>query len=175
MLHPEVKGGFVPLIKDWKDLMSEVSEKQSLCGSLKDSRFFGPFKDQVDKFEEKLALLDELLLCMNKVQRKWVYLEPIFGRGSLPREKERFDKMNNQYRQIMKNVGSQKKVNYLCNLTTCLAVSLFLGRVAFQCSGSTLLLKCTFSISCYLLPHSKAYSRPSMATQEIPRVSLGMR
>ena len=97
MLHPEVKGGFVPLIKDWKDLMSEVSEKQSLCGSLKDSRFFGPFKDQVDKFEEKLALLDELLLCMNKVQRKWVYLEPIFGRGSLPREKERFDKVNNQY------------------------------------------------------------------------------
>lgn len=104
----------MPLIKDWKDLMSEVSEKQSLCGSLKDSRFFGPFKDQVDKFEEKLALLDELLLCMNKVQRKWVYLEPIFGRGSLPREKERFDKVNNQYRQIMKNVGSQKKVNYLC-------------------------------------------------------------
>ena len=113
----KVKGGFVPLIKDWKDLMSEVSEKQSLCGSLKDSRFFGPFKDQVDKFEEKLALLDELLLCMNKVQRKWVYLEPIFGRGSLPREKERFDKVNNQYRQIMKNVGSQKKVNYLCCLT----------------------------------------------------------
>ena len=113
----KVKGGFVPLIKDWKDLMSEVSEKQSLCGSLKDSRFFGPFKDQVDKFEEKLALLDELLLCMNKVQRKWVYLEPIFGRGSLPREKERFDKVNNQYRQIMKNVGSQKKVNYLCSLT----------------------------------------------------------
>eukprot|EP00438_Fugacium_kawagutii_P026834 Skav224731 [mRNA] locus=scaffold699:573890:588190:- [translate_table: standard] len=111
-----VKGGFVPLIKDWKDLMSEVSEKQSLCGSLKDSRFFGPFKDQVDKFEEKLALLDELLLCMNKVQRKWVYLEPIFGRGSLPREKERFDKVNNQYRQIMKNVGSQKKVNYLCTV-----------------------------------------------------------
>ncbi|CAJ1327577.1 unnamed protein product [Effrenium voratum] len=112
----QVKGAVVPLIKDWKDLMSEVSEKQSLCGSLKDSRFFGNFKDQVDKFEEKLALLDGLLLCMNKVQRKWVYLEPIFGRGSLPREKERFDKVNNQYRQIMKNVGSQKKVNYLCTV-----------------------------------------------------------
>ncbi|CAE7570289.1 DYH1B [Symbiodinium sp. CCMP2456] len=111
-----VRGGFVPLIKDWKDLMSEVSEKQNLCGSLKDSRFFGPFKDQVDKFEEKLTLLDELLLCMNKVQRKWVYLEPIFGRGSLPREKERFDKVNGQYRQIMKNVGAAKKVNYLCTV-----------------------------------------------------------
>ncbi|CAE8588828.1 unnamed protein product [Polarella glacialis] len=113
--HP-VKGGFVPLIKDWKDLLSEVSDKQNLCGSLKDSRFFTPFKDQVDKFEEKLGLLDEVLLIMNKVQRKWVYLEPIFVRGSLPREKERFDKVNTQYRTIMKNVGAAKKVNYLCTV-----------------------------------------------------------
>jgi dynein heavy chain 2 len=113
--HP-VKGGTVPLIKDWKDMMGSVSDMQSLCGSLKDSRYFTPFKDQVDKFEEKLALLDELLLSMNKVQRKWVYLEPIFGRGAMPREKERFDKINNQYRQIMKNVGQAKKVNYLCTV-----------------------------------------------------------
>jgi len=113
--HP-VKGGTVPLIKDWKELLSSVSDMQSLCGSLKDSRYFAPFKDQVDKFEEKLALLDELLILMNKVQRKWVYLEPIFGRGSMPREKERFDKLNAQYRQIMKSVGHNKKVNYLCTV-----------------------------------------------------------
>lgn len=113
--HP-VKGGTVPLIKDWKDMMGSVSDMQSLCGSLKDSRYFMPFKDQVDKFEEKLSLLDELLINMNKVQRKWVYLEPIFGRGSMPREKERFDKVNIQYRQIMKNVGQNKKVNYLCTV-----------------------------------------------------------
>merc|ERR1719210_2317306 len=98
-LEHQIKGGIVPLIKDWKDL-----------------RFFLPFKDQVDKFEEKLALLDELLLSMNKVQRKWVYLEPIFGRGSLPREKERFDKVNNSFKQIMKNIKQQKKVDYLCSV-----------------------------------------------------------
>jgi dynein heavy chain 2 len=115
MDHP-TKAGSVPLIKDWKDMMSSVSDKQNLCSSLKDSRFFGPFKDQVDKFEEKLALLDELLISMNKVQRKWVYLEPIFSRGALPHEKERFEKVNQQYRQIMKNVGLQKKVNYLCTV-----------------------------------------------------------
>jgi len=113
--HP-VRGGTIPLIKDWKDMLSSVSDMQSLCGSLKDSRYFAPFKDQVDKFEEKLSLLDEVLIIMNKVQRKWVYLEPIFGRGSLPREKERFDKVNSQYRQIMKNIGASKKVNYLCTI-----------------------------------------------------------
>jgi dynein heavy chain 2 len=34
----------------------------------------------------------------------------------MPREKERFDKLNLQYRQIMKNVGTAKKVNYLCTV-----------------------------------------------------------
>eukprot|EP00928_Gymnodinium_smaydae_P079340 TRINITY_DN632_c0_g1_i3.p1 TRINITY_DN632_c0_g1~~TRINITY_DN632_c0_g1_i3.p1 ORF type:complete len:2255 (+),score=688.11 TRINITY_DN632_c0_g1_i3:125-6889(+) len=115
-LDHQVKGGTVPLIKDWKDLLSSVSDMQNLCGSLKDSRYFPPFKDQVDKFQEKLALMDELLIQMNKVQRKWVYLEPIFGRGALPREKERFDKVNGQYRQIMKSIGSAKKVNHLCSV-----------------------------------------------------------
>jgi dynein heavy chain 2 len=115
-LEHVVKGAIVPLIKDWKDIMTEVSDKQNLCGSLKDSRFFQPFKDQCDAFEEKLVTLDELLIIMNKVQRKWVYLEPIFGRGALPHEKERFDTVDNQYRQIMKEIGHKKKVATLCSM-----------------------------------------------------------
>ena len=34
----------VPLIKEWRDLMSSVSDKQALCNSLKDSRWFAGFK-----------------------------------------------------------------------------------------------------------------------------------
>jgi len=38
------------------------------------------------QFEVKLVLLDEVLHQLNSIQRKWVYLEPIFARGSLPQE-----------------------------------------------------------------------------------------
>lgn len=34
-----------PLIKEWKELMTKVSDNQSLLGSLKESKFIARFKD----------------------------------------------------------------------------------------------------------------------------------
>ena len=67
-----------PLIKDWKDLMTQVSDNQALMMSLKESRFYSRFEDQVGQFESKLGNLDDYLAKLNVIQRKWVYLEPIF-------------------------------------------------------------------------------------------------
>lgn len=65
----------VPLIKDWKELMNQVSDNQSLLISLKESRFFSRFSDQVEQFESKLTGIDDYLQKLNVIQRKWVYLE----------------------------------------------------------------------------------------------------
>ena len=48
------------LIKDWKDLVTSVSDLQSLLGSLKDSRFFSAFEDTIAQYEAKLAMLDHV-------------------------------------------------------------------------------------------------------------------
>ena len=61
----------------------------------------------------KLALLDELLHQLNKIQRKWVHLEPIFGRGAMPKETDRFERVDLQYRKVMRNVGATRLVGYL--------------------------------------------------------------
>ena len=50
------------------------------------------------------------------IQRKWVYLEPIFGRGSLPQEQARFKRIDDEYRNIMLGVGMDPKVINLCNI-----------------------------------------------------------
>ena len=68
-----------PLIKDWRDMTSSVSDLQSLLGSLKDSPFFGAFAETVKQYEEKLVLLDHVLSQLNPIQRKWVYLEPLYS------------------------------------------------------------------------------------------------
>lgn len=112
----ESSTGNVPLVKEWKDLLSAVSDKQALCGSLKDSRYFGGFKDQTESYAEKLGLLDVVLLIMNKVQRKWVYLEPIFSRGALPKERDRFERVNRDFKGIMKNLFQAKKVAWLTTM-----------------------------------------------------------
>ena len=57
--HADASGREVALIKDWKDLTTQVSDLQALLGSLKESPFFGGFADRVADFEKKLATLDQ--------------------------------------------------------------------------------------------------------------------
>ena len=103
-----------PLIKEWKDLMTKVSDNQSLLSSLKESKFISRFQEQVEQFETKMGGIDEYLSKLNVIQRKWVYLEPIFLRGALPSEQGRFKRLDDDYRSIMLGVQRDPKVVSLC-------------------------------------------------------------
>jgi len=41
----ESNGRTTPLVKEWKEIITQVSDKQSLIISLKESRFFASFSD----------------------------------------------------------------------------------------------------------------------------------
>ena len=60
--------------------------------------------------------IDDYLQKLNIIQRKWVYLEPIFSRGALPSQQGRFQRVNDDYRQIMGDIGANPKVLALCNI-----------------------------------------------------------
>lgn len=53
----------------------------------------------------KLGILDYALHTLNQIQRKWVYLEPIFGMGALPAEQGRFRRVEEEFRDIMSKVS----------------------------------------------------------------------
>jgi len=106
-----------PLIKDWRDMTTQVSDLQALLGSLKDSHFFVAFADQVGQYEAKLALLDQVLAQLNPIQRKWVYLEPIFARGSMPNEQPRFSRVDDEFTSIMQSVGDDPRVFSLLRIS----------------------------------------------------------
>lgn len=57
---------------------------------------------QVSLWEVRLSDLDEYLLSLNAIQRRWVYLEPIFGRGALPREEARFKRVDEDFRYTVR-------------------------------------------------------------------------
>lgn len=46
-------------------------------------------------------LVQEGLALLNQVQRRWVYLEPIFGRGALPSQQARFRNVDEDFRRVM--------------------------------------------------------------------------
>ncbi|XP_041438616.1 cytoplasmic dynein 2 heavy chain 1 isoform X2 [Xenopus laevis] len=103
----------IKLIKDWKDIVNQVGDNRCLLQSLKDSPYYKGFEDKVFVWEQKLAELDEYLQYLNQIQRKWVYLEPIFGRGALPREEARFNRVDEDFRSIMSDIKRDNRVTLL--------------------------------------------------------------
>ena len=79
----------------------QVGDNQCLLQSLKDSSYYKIFEDKASIWESRLADLDEILLNLNQIQRKWVYLEPIFGRGALPKEQGRFRRVDDDFRFVI--------------------------------------------------------------------------
>ena len=76
----------------------QVGDNQCLLQSLKDSPYFKGFADKASTWETRLADLDAFLHQLNQIQRRWVYLEPIFGRGALPQEQARFERVDGDFR-----------------------------------------------------------------------------
>ena len=56
-----------PLIKEWKELMTKVSDNQALLTSLKDSKFAVRFLEQIQSIEKVLFGLDESLSTLNTI------------------------------------------------------------------------------------------------------------
>ena len=98
------------LIKEWTDILTEVGDNQVVLQNIKDSKFSANFTDQIESFEKKLGGLDELILKLNQIQRKWMYLEPVFGRGALPSEQGRFRRVDDEYRNIMQALQKEPQV-----------------------------------------------------------------
>jgi dynein heavy chain 2 len=110
LLEHEEAGRRTPIITGWKDMFLELGDKQSLLASLKESAFFKAFADQGQVFDTKMAALDSHLHAINSIQRKWVYLEPIFERGALPSEQGRFRRVDTDFRDIMAKVEREPKL-----------------------------------------------------------------
>ncbi|KAK2847119.1 hypothetical protein Q5P01_010118 [Channa striata] len=108
--YTDNSGRTLTLIKDWKDIVNQVGDNRCLLQSLKDSPYYHNFQDKVSLWEGRLADLDECLLSLNAIQRRWVYLEPIFGRGALPREEARFKRVDEDFRSIMSDIQRDNRV-----------------------------------------------------------------
>jgi Dynein heavy chain, N-terminal region 2 len=83
----------VHLVKDWRDMVTEVGDHQSLVASLRQSAHAGAFQDAIAGWERRLQVLQDGLGSMAAVQRKWLYLEPVFAYGALPEHAPRFQQV----------------------------------------------------------------------------------
>ncbi len=83
--------------------------------SLQGSPYFGSFADRANAWEQRLAELDAGLTGLQAVQRRWVYLEPIFGGGALTMEAPRFNRVDGEFRSLLAAIEADNRVVSLTN------------------------------------------------------------
>uniref|UniRef100_A0A8C3K8B9 Dynein axonemal heavy chain 1 n=1 Tax=Calidris pygmaea TaxID=425635 RepID=A0A8C3K8B9_9CHAR len=106
------------ILKNTDEASQLLDDHIVMVQSMSFSPFKKPFEERMNTWENKLKMtqdvLDEWLNC----QRSWLYLEPIFSsediKRQLPLESQRYQAVDKDWRNIMKNANENPEVISLC-------------------------------------------------------------
>ncbi|XP_060645040.1 cytoplasmic dynein 2 heavy chain 1 [Drosophila nasuta] len=112
----DAAGQTMSLIKDYQEVLNKIGDNQSLLQSAKNSAAFDSFSDQAGLWESRLNTLDVLLTSLSHSQRRWVYLEPVFGAGTLQQEHALFKRIDKDFRFVMREIQMDSRVTSLLKI-----------------------------------------------------------
>jgi len=105
------------LVRNWTDLMADVTDKVSDVMSMKQSPFFKSFEREATTWEEKLNSAQAIFDVMIDVQRRWVYLQGVFSNSAdvqrqLNLQYQKFKGFNRDFVQLMKGIREDSLVDH---------------------------------------------------------------
>lgn len=108
--HTDSRNEAIMLIKDFQESLNKIGDNQCLLQSAKNTVINDTFLDQLELWENKLNILSFILNNLSQIQKKWIYLEPIFANGTLRQGDTYFNRIDKDFRYIMRDVAGNPKV-----------------------------------------------------------------
>ena len=108
-----ITGRQVKLIKNWHNVTSKLSECLMTIHSLKsvDQLNNNELAEKVSQWEQRLFSLDTIINLLNKVQRKYTYLEPIYTKNTIEMlDQNSFEHISSQFLSIMNQIVNDSHV-----------------------------------------------------------------
>ena len=131
----------VRLIKDWDELYTTLDDHLTQLALMPGSPYFttSPSIPPIaTTLTSNLTNLRAIFDSLIDVQRRWVYLESIFGsgsggdvRGSLPAEWSRFQGVDKEFVQLMRKVSGKNSIMEVLNIESLVKGLERMGKVAF--------------------------------------------
>ncbi|KAG5457288.1 MAG: dynein heavy chain, N-terminal region 2-domain-containing protein, partial [Olpidium bornovanus] len=91
------------------DIQTQLEDSQVTIATLRSSRFLGPIKSDVERWDKQLNLFADTLEAWTTCQRSWLYLESIFGapdiQRQLPDEAKMFSQVDRTWKDVMRKVA----------------------------------------------------------------------
>ena len=103
------------LLRASEELIETLEENQVQLQNMMTSKFIGYFLKEISAWQKTLCLVDQVITTWFDVQRTWSYLESIFIgsediRKQLPEDSDRFDKIDTEFKSLMKETSKTKNV-----------------------------------------------------------------
>jgi dynein heavy chain len=99
-----------PLLRSSEELIETLEDNQVMLQNMMTSKFVAHFESQITKWQNILSTVDTVITLWLEVQQTWSSLENIFMgsediRAQLPEDSRRFDKIDSDYKDLMKNAS----------------------------------------------------------------------
>ncbi|XP_059138610.1 dynein axonemal heavy chain 10-like [Physella acuta] len=155
IILPYVKGNRrAHILGPVDEILQNLDDTSVNLQNMSASRFIGPFLPLVQSWEKSLSRISEVLDVWLQVQRKWIYLEGIFGGGDiskqLPEQAKFFDKIDKQFKKIMESTNDSPNIKQATHVD---------GRYDEMVSLSLGLERCQKSLNDYLDSKRNAFPR----------------
>lgn len=118
-LHPRTG---IQLIRASEELIEILEDNQVQLQNIAMSKYIAFFQDEVEYWQNRLFICDQVLSALNEVQRTWCHLESIFIgsddiRVNLPEDSARFDKIDKDFKVIYCNKLLIRIIQSHCYMT----------------------------------------------------------
>jgi dynein heavy chain 1, cytosolic len=109
------------IIRGWDDLFNKLKEHINSVSAMKLSPYYKEFEEEALSWEDKLNRINSVFDVWIDVQRRWVYLDGIFGGSAdikhlLPNETQKFQNVSSEFLTLMRKVSKSPLVLDILNI-----------------------------------------------------------
>jgi dynein heavy chain, axonemal len=107
------------VLAGFDEINTVLDEQVTMTQAMQFSAFKGPFEERIDVWNHKLFVVSEVLDNWIKVQREWMYLQPIFESEDiirqLPAEAKKYAHVDKAWRQTISGARKHPEVVEYCD------------------------------------------------------------
>jgi len=107
------------VLAGFDEINTVLDEQVTMTQAMQFSAFKGPFEERIDQWNDTLFTVSEVLDNWAKVQRDWMYLQPIFESDDiikqLPAEAKKYATVDKAWRRSMSAAKKNPDVVSFCN------------------------------------------------------------
>lgn len=121
-VHPRTA---TKLIRASEELIEILEDNQVQLQNIAMSKYIAFFQEEVEYWQNRLFICDQVLTALSEVQRTWCHLESIFIasddiRCNLPEDSARFDKIDEDFKVCIRNQTLIKSTLHQIYLRICI-------------------------------------------------------